>query len=306
MSIQTFHSNGKLILTGEYLVIDGAKGLAIPTKKGQSLTVEKSGSPSTLVWRSLTQTKECWLEVEFSLPSLEVTKTSDEEKSTWLQQLLLNAKELSDSFLNDNESIRVTTHLEFPQNWGLGSSSTLINNVAQWAKVDPFELHFSISNGSGYDIACAFSKGPLVYLNNENQPIYQSVDFSPPFKENLFFVFLNQKQNSFREVEGYNTLKKEINIGECSREINEITEKMLTCSDLELFNELIDQHEYILSNILQRETIKEKLFPMYHGSIKSLGAWGGDFIMITGTRSDMDYFVSKGYSTIYSFVEFFN
>ena len=31
--------------------------------------------------------------------------------------------------------------------------------------------------------------------------------------------------------------------------------------------------------ILEQETVKEKLFPMYPHSIKSLGAWGGDFAL---------------------------
>ena len=42
MQPQTFYSNGKLLLTGEYLVIDGAKALAIPTQKGQSLSVKET------------------------------------------------------------------------------------------------------------------------------------------------------------------------------------------------------------------------------------------------------------------------
>ena len=37
---KTFYSNGKLLITGEYLVLDGAKALALPTKYGQYLTVE--------------------------------------------------------------------------------------------------------------------------------------------------------------------------------------------------------------------------------------------------------------------------
>ncbi len=36
----TFRSNGKLLLTAEYLVLDGARAIALPTKLGQSLTVE--------------------------------------------------------------------------------------------------------------------------------------------------------------------------------------------------------------------------------------------------------------------------
>ena len=39
-SSSSFFANGKLLLTSEYLVLDGAKAFAIPTKKGQSLHVE--------------------------------------------------------------------------------------------------------------------------------------------------------------------------------------------------------------------------------------------------------------------------
>ena len=35
METQTFYSNGKLLITGEYVVLDGAKALALPTKFGQ-------------------------------------------------------------------------------------------------------------------------------------------------------------------------------------------------------------------------------------------------------------------------------
>ena len=34
-----FYSPGKLLLTGEYVVLDGAKSLAIPTIFGQSLNI---------------------------------------------------------------------------------------------------------------------------------------------------------------------------------------------------------------------------------------------------------------------------
>ena len=42
MEKQTFYSNGKLLLTGEYLVLNGAVALAIPTKFGQTLTIPAS------------------------------------------------------------------------------------------------------------------------------------------------------------------------------------------------------------------------------------------------------------------------
>ena len=39
-----FYSNGKLLITGEYLVLDGAKAFALPTKFGQNLIVEKGNN----------------------------------------------------------------------------------------------------------------------------------------------------------------------------------------------------------------------------------------------------------------------
>ena len=36
-----FYSHGKLLITGEYLVLDGAKALAVPTVFGQDLSVKK-------------------------------------------------------------------------------------------------------------------------------------------------------------------------------------------------------------------------------------------------------------------------
>jgi mevalonate kinase len=48
---QTFYSNGKLLITGEYLVLDGAKAFALPTKFGQSLIIEE-GSNKAIQWIS--------------------------------------------------------------------------------------------------------------------------------------------------------------------------------------------------------------------------------------------------------------
>jgi len=63
----------------------------------------------------------------------------------------------------------------------------------------------------------------------------------------------------------------------------------------------MNEHEHLISNILEEETIKEKLFPMYPHSIKSLGAWGGDFIMVSGTIEDSNYFIERGYNTVIFF-----
>ena len=49
---KTYQSNGKLLLTGEYVVLDGALSLAVPTKFGQSMHVENIDQPK-IIWKSL-------------------------------------------------------------------------------------------------------------------------------------------------------------------------------------------------------------------------------------------------------------
>ena len=298
MSVQSLYSNGKLLLTGEYLVIDGAKALAVPTQKGQALTVNEMGKGSQLIWKSLTYDQKCWLEVNFSLPDFSIEKSSDQNKSNWLQKLLISVRELNPNFLTNTNSIEVQTTLDFPRNWGLGSSSTLINNVAQWAQIDPFSLHFKISNGSGYDIACAKEDSPIVYSTKHEIQTITPIQLEKSFFDQVFFVHLNKKQNSFDAVTSYNDVKTGIEIQDCIESLNQITNKFIQADSLKDWEQAMNEHEHLLSNVLEQETIKEKLFPMYPNSIKSLGAWGGDFAMVTGTSSDINYFILKGYDTI--------
>lgn len=298
MQPQTFYSNGKLLLTGEYLVIDGANALAIPTKKGQSLIVKETEGGSQLIWKSWTYDNQCWLDVHFSLPDLSIEKSSNQNKSKWLQKLLISVRVLDSSFLNTTNSIEVKTTLDFPRDWGLGSSSTLINNVAQWAQVDPFMLHFKVSNGSGYDIACAKEDSPIAYSTQHQIQTINPIQLEKSFFDQVFFVYLNQKQNSFDAVTSYNDIKTEIELQDCIESLNQITNKFIQADTLLQWEAAMNEHEYLISAILEQETIKEKLFPMYPNSIKSLGAWGGDFIMVTGDLNDMNYFIHKGYNTI--------
>ena len=303
MQAQTFYSNGKLLLTGEYLVIDGAKALAIPTQKGQSLSVKETEEGSQLIWKSWTYDNQCWLDVHFSLPHLSIEKSSDQNKSKWLQKLLFSVRELDPSFLTKTNSIEVETNLDFPRDWGLGSSSTLINNVAQWAQVDPFSLHFKVSNGSGYDIACAKEDSPIVYSTQHQIQTINPIQLEKSFFDQVFFVHLNKKQNSFDAVTSYNDIKTEIELQQCIESLNQITNKFIQADTLQEWEAAMNEHEHLISNILEQETIKEKLFPMYPNSIKSLGAWGGDFIMATGTTVDSNYFTQRGYKTATFFNE---
>ncbi|QXP64165.1 GYDIA family GHMP kinase [Polaribacter sp. HaHaR_3_91] len=301
-----FYSNGKLLLTGEYLVLDGAKSLAIPTKFGQNLSVEKIKEPQ-IIWGSFTHTGECWFEAVFDLKKLRLincTFNSDKEGSgeviaETLLDILKEAKNLNPDFLASENGFVVKTNLTFPRNWGLGTSSTLINSVASWAKVDAFQLLWNSFKGSGYDIACAQNDTPVFYQIENKEPVVEQVEFNPNFKENLFFVHLNQKQDSKEGIAKFR--ESNINFDKEIKRISEISEEFLTTKSLQEFEELIVEHEQIISSIIKLKTVKEKLFPDYFGSVKSLGAWGGDFVLVTGDASTPSYFKNKGFETILTY-----
>ena len=198
-----YYSNGKLLLTGEYLVLEGAKSLAVPTKFGQDLVVETIKEPQ-LIWGSFLPNGNCWFEAVFEVSKFRLvscTYTSDTQGNAeviaeTLLEILQEARGLNPNFLNSEHGYIVKTSLTFPRNWGLGSSSTLINSIASWAKVDPFKLLWNSFKGSGYDIACAQNNAPIFYQIKDKKPTVHQVAFNPTFKENLFFVHLNAKQDS--------------------------------------------------------------------------------------------------------------
>jgi len=185
----TFYSNGKLLITGEYVVLDGAKALAIPTKFGQYLTVEPVLESWSLEWISYNLDGTIWFEETLPFSTLihkERFPESHTIKNT-LVEIMHEAYLLNPTFITKSNGFKVTTQLTFPKNWGLGTSSTLINNIAQWANVDPFLLLKNSFGGSGYDIACAKNNTPILYQLLNNIPYIEQVNFNPIFSEQLYF-----------------------------------------------------------------------------------------------------------------------
>jgi len=299
-----FYSNGKLLITGEYVVLDGANSLAIPTKFGQSLIVEPIKEPK-IYWKSLDKNNITWLAFEFSI--LEVLAGTNKEyrednnEKLKLISILKEAQKLNPDFLNNESGFKITTKLDFSRNWGLGSSSTLINNIASWAKINAYTLLKNTFDGSGYDIAAAQKNQPILYSFINNKPLVVEIKLNWNFTDQLFFVHLNKKQNSRDAIKQYQLYRKD------NRDIIEkvscLTSKITTCKTLTVFKTLLDEHENLISETINQPPIKELLFKDYKGSIKSLGAWGGDFILATGGIDDWEYFKKKGYDTILSFKE---
>lgn len=302
---KSFYSHGKLLLTAEYLVLDGVRALAIPTKKGQWLYVEENDT-NQITWKSFDNKGNCWFETDLTLENNTFRQIQDNNEDLTITKTLIEiltaSKELKPNFLSLKKGYLVETRLEFDRQWGLGSSSTLINNIAQWAKTDPFILLEKSFGGSGYDIACAQYDCPILYQRNNGKPIITVSNFNPPFQDKLFFIYLNQKQDSKESIKHYQSLSlKDFDKAEVI--VNEITSKMPNCPTLDEFNILLDLHEEIISKIIKTPTVKSALFPDYPNSIKSLGGWGGDFILVTGSFSEMDYFRNKGYNTIIPYSE---
>ncbi|MBK5213274.1 MAG: GHMP kinase [Flavobacteriaceae bacterium] len=295
---KVFYSNGKLLLTGEYVVLDGATALAIPTNYGQSLEISASEKEG-IQWKSFDEKNAVWFEEIFNQNSLKDSNLENTFSKT-LSKILQEAKKLNISFLSENGGIQVTTKLGFPRNWGLGTSSTLINNIAQWANADAFELLKNSFGGSGYDIAAAQNDSPILYKLKNAKPEFRKVQLPWEFTNSLFFVHLNKKQDSKEGIARYKS--SSINKKEIQR-ISEISTDLLLCHSLSDFEKLMDAHEKIISQIIKLPTIKEQLFSDYPNTIKSLGAWGGDFVLATGVERDLDYFRDKGFDTIVPFAK---
>ncbi len=295
---KTFYSHGKLLLTAEYLILDGAKGLALPTKYGQDLTLEKI-IDNQLIWESFDENNIVWFKSQINLP--ELNSDINNETTKTLLNILKEAKKLNNDFLNDHVGFRIKTKLTFPRNWGLGTSSTLINNIAKWAQVDAFDLLKNSFGGSGYDVACAQNSSPIIYRVKNKNPFIETVNFNPDFKEQLYFVHLNKKQNSKEGIRKYRELKK--NSLRMTDEISHLTMLLLNCTQISDFNHLLAEHEKIIASIIQLNPIQDQLFSDYFGQIKSLGAWGGDFVLATGNKDTPRYFKNKGFDTVISYLD---
>jgi mevalonate kinase len=305
--MKKFRSNGKLLITGEYVVLDGALALAVPTKFGQSLEVE-TVYEEIIHWIAYDHLGKVWFEDRFQIKKIigDIQKTKNstlkesqeiEEVSSRLFQILEQAHLLNPEILTTGKGYKVETRLDFPNNWGMGSSSTLLNNIAQWFKTDAFILLEKTFGGSGYDIAAAQNNHAFTYQIGRNIRSVLTAGFNPRFKENLFFIHLNRKQNSRASIMHYKQQPREF-LEETVAKVSALTSRFISCESLEEFNLLIEIHETLISKILKLPKINSELFPDYPGAIKSLGGWGGDFILVTGGEKEQAYFRKKGFDTI--------
>lgn len=295
-----YYSNGKLLITAEYLVLDGATALALPTKFGQSLEVLETNS-SQIVWKSFDADQSIWFETIIIFDEIKNNNLKkDNAVRTKLIEILIAANNMNPKVFLNNQGFDIQTSLTFPRKWGLGTSSTLINNIAQWFEIDAFELLNKSFGGSGYDIACAQHDFPILYTLQNKKTTISVCDFRPVISDKIYFVYLNQKQNSSLGIKMYR--EKDFDLPQNIKNINDITNKLIDNNiSFDLFCELLQKHENVLSDILQLSPIKSQQFADFKGTIKSLGAWGGDFAMVMAVENPASYFQSKGFDVILTY-----
>ena len=297
--VEVFKSHGKLMITGEYFVLHGAKSLLLPTKFFQDMTVSRLNEEALVLWESYDQNNNKWFSAEFNLPNLAIRGNETKEK-IFLKKILDFVAKKKPKLFENNSGINIKTRMDFNRNWGLGSSAILINNLSNYFGLDSFEVSENVTNSSGADIASTKISKPIIFSVNDKKPCYKEVNFNPPFSKNLLFVFLNKKQSSAEEVEKFKKIRIE---DDEIRSISKITNQILKCKKIDDFNCLIEKHESIISNKIKKETVKNLLFKDFNGSVKSLGAWGGDFVLACGQNNLKNYFKKKGFDISYSFNE---
>ena len=278
------------------MVLHGAKAIALPLKVGQRLTVSEQNESDSLVWQAFFEGK-VWFTCELNPIDFSIRETSHPEKAEALSQIFKTIKSLNTEFAPKAGS-KFETTLESSPEWGLGSSSTLISLLAQWAGVDPFKLNELVFKGSGFDIACATAEGPIFYVRNKSaEPI--KLDY--PFANQLFLVYSGRKKRTAIEV---NTFLKEKQVSDyLVDEVSLLTDEFSGCRDQDEFNLLIRLHEQLISKLIGRISVKPEFFGDFKGEVKSLGAWGGDFFLVSTNKMSNDnvrkYFENKGLMTVF-------
>jgi len=283
------------MLTSEYFAVDGALVLAVPTKLGQEFFFEEEKNGKSIIfWEAYHQNK-LWLKVVIDYKNWQILETNITSSAEFILKTLKNVQSLSEIKFKNTDTYHLKTNLQFPADYGLGSSSTLMNNLADWSGIDPFHLNTISLGGSGYDIAVAKAKSAVLF-QNKPQIHFEKVTFDPKFKNELIFIHLNQKQDS---REGINLYKSKVKSQKLIDEFSDLTRNILLCDELDKFSSLMTSHEQRISDFIEIPTVKSIFFADCAKFVKSLGAWGGDFVMSAKFEGFEDYFWGKGFTTIF-------
>jgi len=291
-----FHSNGSLLLTGEYLVSKGSQAIVLPLKKGQTLVV-KPIKEDLLIWESI-YNQETSFKAVFSTGPIDTIESTDGEEAFFVRHVLKKAMEHLAS-LSSLPGHSIQAMHNYSACLDPGSRAALIASIAVWFNINPFRLNREVMKDTGCGIAGARSAKPILYKVVDATPDYKQIDMDPPFTENLYFVYTGAKtdfSDQREKIERFGDLSKIFS------KISEINKQIIQSDSLEEFEQALLEHEQLLTGVLNERRIQEREFSDFSGVIKPLTMRNSEFLLVTwkGGRDELrEYFARYDLPTIF-------
>ena len=88
------------------------------------------------------------------------------------------------------------------------------------------------------------------------------------------------------------------------KEVSELTARLRSAPHLRAAAQLLERHERLVGDMLSLQPVGKSHFADFPGTVKSLGAWGGDFVWVLSERPAAwveQYFTDRGYTTFLTF-----
>jgi len=267
------------------------------------MLVTELPGPGILKWETFVLDK-LWFSAVFRIRDLVILEFSDEPVALFIQNLLKEGSKLQPVLQLSTRGYHIQNQIDFDINWGLGSSSSLVSNLAAWLDIDLYTFYKRVFQGSGYDVFCARADCPVTFQLQENLPEVKKTFLNPSITDHLYFIYSGKKQDSQESVHRFKS--QQFPDDQVVRKVTALTDAMINAATSAEFLTLMRLHEKTLSDILGIPMVKEKLFPDFSGEIKSLGAWGGDFIM-AGTfmryEEIKNYFAKRNLAIVFNWDE---
>ena len=172
-----FFSHGKTFTYWGIHGFERCKSISHSHKMGQCIDFQSNDS-KTLKWESLDNKNLLWFNATIIFRILLFQIQVIPIFLTIGKGILKTIRDQNNSFSYKTEEwLKPAWNLTVIGDWEL--PPTLISNLAQWSQTNPYTYSQIALVASGYDIACATSKSPLIYRKDKTQPHIEACKFDP-------------------------------------------------------------------------------------------------------------------------------
>lgn len=157
--------------------------------------------------------------------------------------------------------------------------------------------------GSGYDLACAGAENPIRYRRQGGTAEWKELhNWQPKWAGFSYFVYRNQKQDSRASIAQYRQGKGGGPQGAAAAKATAFTAALVNQKlSPARVQKIMQEHESMIGELLGIAPIQTTHFADFPGAIKSLGAWGGDFLWALSEEKPatvVQYFKERGYCIV--------